>query len=206
MAGGVHLLCHQADHHLLLHTVVCEGIDFPPAGTLDLAGDVEVLEDDVAALVLPTLPLQVHLVHSGPQGEGSVLVDSVQDLGLDLRDGVAVEDPDDHLLLQLVLEDAAPDHPRGDGLPQESVLREAVASVLTALVHRSLLYLKLVRIVVLFLRRRGILNEIPRQCSTLSLSGYIYQHHTSKLLEMIPSWPLEKKYSSSIYQSDEIDL
>ena len=142
MAGGVHLLCHQADHDLLLHSVVCEGIDFPPAGTLDLAGDVEVLEDDVAALVLPTLPLQVHLVHSGPQGEGSVLVDSVQDLGLHLRDGVAVKDPDHHLLVQLVLEDAAPDQPRRDWLPEKPVLGEAVASVLAALVHRPLLNLK----------------------------------------------------------------
>ena len=85
VAGRVHLLGHEADHHLVLDAVVCEGVEPPPARGLDLARDVEVLEDDVSALVLAAPPLQVHLVAGGPQREGRVLVHSVQDLELDLR-------------------------------------------------------------------------------------------------------------------------
>ena len=85
MTGRVHLPGHQAHHHGLLHPVVSQGVDLPPAGALYLAGDVQVLQDDLTALVLPAPPLQVHLVAGGPQREGRVLVHSVQDLELDLR-------------------------------------------------------------------------------------------------------------------------
>ena len=85
VAGRVHLLGHEADHHLVLDAVVCEGVEPPPARGLDLARDVEVLEDDVSALVLAAPPLKVHLVAGGPQRERRVLVHSVQDLELDLR-------------------------------------------------------------------------------------------------------------------------
>ena len=57
VAGRVNLLGDQAHHHLVLDAVVGEGVDLPPARGLDLAGDVEVLEDDVPPLVLATPPL-----------------------------------------------------------------------------------------------------------------------------------------------------
>ncbi len=57
VAGRVNLLGDQAHHHLVLDAVVREGVDLPPARGLDLACDVEVLEDDVPPLVLATPPL-----------------------------------------------------------------------------------------------------------------------------------------------------
>lgn len=63
----VDLLGDQAHHHLVLNSVVSEGVDPPPARGLNLAGDVQVLEDDVAPLILAAPPLQVHLVHRGPE-------------------------------------------------------------------------------------------------------------------------------------------
>ena len=80
----VDLLGDQAHHHLVLNSVVSEGVDPPPARGLNLAGDVQVLEDDVAPLVLSASPLQVNLVHSWPQGEWSVFVNCIQNLEFDL--------------------------------------------------------------------------------------------------------------------------
>ena len=84
VAGGVDLLGDQAHHHFVLDPVVGEGVDPPPARGLYLAGDVQVLEDDVAPLVLAASPLQVNLVHSWPQGEWSVFVNCIQNLEFDL--------------------------------------------------------------------------------------------------------------------------
>ena len=84
MTGRVHLFRNQTNHHLVLDAVVGQGVDPPPARALDLAGDVQVLEDDVPPLVLATPPLQVNLVHSWPQGEWSVFVNCIQNLEFDL--------------------------------------------------------------------------------------------------------------------------
>ena len=77
MTGRVHLFRNQTNHHLVLDAVVGQGVDPPPARGLDLAGDVQVLEDDVTSLILATSPLQVHFVHRWPQGEWCVLVDCI---------------------------------------------------------------------------------------------------------------------------------
>ena len=59
-----------------------------------------------------------------------------------LRYGVAVQDPDHHVLLELVLDYAAPHHAGSHGLPEQPVLRQGVARVVSALVHRALLNLQ----------------------------------------------------------------
>ena len=84
MTGRVDLFRNQAHHHLVLDAVVGQGVDPPPARGLDLAGDVQVLEDDVASLILSASPLQVHFVHRWPQGERGIFVDCIQDLQFDL--------------------------------------------------------------------------------------------------------------------------
>ena len=77
MTGGVHLLGNQTHNNFIFDSVVSQSVDLPPARGLDLAGDVQVLEDDVTSLILATSPLQVHFVHRWPQGEWCVLVDCI---------------------------------------------------------------------------------------------------------------------------------
>ena len=59
-----------------------------------------------------------------------------------LRYGVTVKNPDNDVLLELVLDDAAPDHAGGHRLPEQPVLGQGVARVVGALVHRALLNLR----------------------------------------------------------------
>ncbi len=59
-----------------------------------------------------------------------------------LRYGVAVQDPDHDVLLELVLDDTAPHHAGGHGFPEQPVLGQGVARVVSALVYRALLYLQ----------------------------------------------------------------
>ena len=86
MTGGVHLLGNQTHNNFIFDSVVSQSVDLPPTRGLNLAGDVEVLEDDVTSLVLSTPPLQVNLVNCWPQGKRSVLVNCIQNLQFDLRE------------------------------------------------------------------------------------------------------------------------
>ena len=96
---------------------------------------------DILTTVIYSPPLEVDLVQPRPEAVGRVLVDRVQNLGLDLGDGIAVEHLDHDVLVQLVLHDAA-DHGAGHhGLPQQAVLGKGVPGVVRAGVHRTLLHL-----------------------------------------------------------------
>ena len=78
----------ERDDGLVPDPVVPESVD-PLEAELLLAGQVEVLENDVG--VLTALPLQVNLLDWRAEGEGGVLVHSAQDLALHLRDRVTVK-------------------------------------------------------------------------------------------------------------------
>ena len=61
---------------------MAEGVDSFQSTKILFAGEIEILEHDMG--ILAALPLEVDLVDGRPEAEGSVLVNSVQDLGLDL--------------------------------------------------------------------------------------------------------------------------